>query len=76
MPHRNRNIHRQIRFSIYQDFHASVFFKNLVALMADPVQSEITAFSRKERHEHQINFTYAMGKVKHLWCYYFKEQAP
>jgi hypothetical protein len=52
--------------SVYQDFHASVFFKNLVALIADPVQSEITAFGRKERHEHQVNFTYALGKAKHL----------
>lgn len=52
--------------SVYQDFYANVFFKNLVALMAYPVQSEITASGKKEQHEHQINFAYALGKAKHL----------
>jgi hypothetical protein len=52
--------------SIYQDFYASIFFKNLVSLMAHPVQSEIKASGKKELYEHQINFTYALGKAKHL----------
>jgi hypothetical protein len=51
--------------SVYQDFHAHVFFKNLVAFMASPVQSEITASGKKEQHQHQNNFTYAIGKAKH-----------
>lgn len=52
--------------SVYQDFHANVFFKNLVSLMAYPVQSAITASGSKEQYVHQINFTYALGKAKHL----------
>lgn len=52
--------------SVYQDFHAQVFFKNLVAVMAFPVQAELNATGKKEQYEHQINFTYALGKAKHL----------
>jgi hypothetical protein len=52
--------------SVYQDFHANIFFKNLVSFMAFPVQSELTVTGVKEQHEHQINFTHALGKAKHL----------
>lgn len=52
--------------SVYQDFHAQVFFKNLVAVMAFPVQAELTASGKKEQYEHQINFAYALGKAKHM----------
>jgi len=52
--------------SVYQDFHAQVFFKNLVAVMAFPVQAELNASGKKEQYEHQVNFTYALGKAKHL----------
>jgi len=52
--------------SVYQDFHAQVFFKNLVAVMAFPIQAQLTAAGKKEQYEHQINFTYALGKAKHM----------
>jgi len=52
--------------SVYQDFHAQVFFKNLVAVMAFPIQAQLTAAGKKKQYEHQINFTYALGKAKHL----------
>jgi hypothetical protein len=52
--------------SVYQDFHAQVFFKNLVAVMAFPVQAELTASGKKEQYVHQVNFTYALGKAKHM----------
>jgi len=52
--------------SVYQDFHAQVFFKNLVAVMAFPVQTELNALGEKEQYKHQINFTHALGKSKHM----------
>ncbi len=52
--------------SVYQDFHAQVFFKNLVAVIAFSVQAELTASGKKDLYEHQINFTYALGKAKHM----------
>ena len=50
--------------SVYQDFHAKIFFKNIVSVMAFPVQAELTAFGAKDQYEHQVNFTYALGKAK------------
>ncbi len=52
--------------SDYQDFNAQVFFKNLVAVMAFPVQAELTASGKKDQYEYQVNFTYALGKAKHM----------
>ena len=51
--------------SVYQDFHAHIFFKNLVAVMAFPVQAELNASGKKVQYKHQVNFTYALGKAKH-----------
>ncbi len=58
--------------SVYQDFHAHVFLKNLVAFLSSPIQSELTVAGRKAQHEHQINFTYALGKAKHLVALLFQ----
>ena len=52
--------------SVYQDFHAQVFFKNLVAVMAFQVQTELNALGEKDQYKHQINFTHALGKSKHM----------
>ena len=52
--------------SVYQDFHAQVFFKNLVAVMAFPVQAELSALEVKDQYKHQINFTHALGKAKDM----------
>jgi len=50
--------------SVYQDFHAKVFAKNLVALMAYPVKDVLDNLADTKMYRYQINFTQALSKSK------------
>ena len=50
--------------SVYQDFHAKVFAKNLVWMMAFSVQDQLDQDTNLKKHRYQINFTQAFSKSK------------
>ncbi len=50
--------------SVYQDFHAKVFAKNLVWMMAFPVQDRLDENTSFRKYRYQINFTQAFSKSK------------
>lgn len=50
--------------SVYQDFHAKVFAKNLVWMMAFPIKDSLNSDSETKKHRYQINFTQAFSKSK------------
>jgi hypothetical protein len=50
--------------SVYQDFHAKVFVKNLVSVMAFPLKESLGNDNGTRRHDYQINFTQALSKSK------------
>jgi len=50
--------------SVYQDFYAKVFSKNLVRMMAFPVQDRIDDEGDPGKYQYQINFTQALSKSK------------
>jgi hypothetical protein len=50
--------------SVYQDFHAKVFAKNLIWILASPAQDIVKTASEGKKHEHQINMTEAISKSK------------
>ena len=50
--------------SVYQDFHAKVFSKNLTAIMSNTVTSQIEMKYLKNKYPYQINFTQALSKMK------------
>lgn len=50
--------------SVYQDFHAKVFVKNLVSVMAFPLKDSLGDDSSTRKHKYQINFTQALSKSK------------
>jgi hypothetical protein len=50
--------------SIYQDFYAKVFSKNLVAALAFPTHQIIAQTNKNKKYEYQINFTQALSKSK------------
>jgi len=53
--------------SVYQDFHAKVLMKNLVALFALPVNDMLAADTSVERkYEYQVNFSQALANGKDL----------
>jgi len=50
--------------AVYQEFHASVFTKNLTAILAHPAQQTVTQQSQQKKHPYQINLTNLLSKMK------------
>lgn len=50
---------------IKQDYYARVFMANLSAILASPVHEIIDKKYQKRKYRYQINWTQAMGKMKH-----------
>jgi hypothetical protein len=50
--------------SVYQDFHAKVFSKNLTSALAFPTQAAIDENNRNSMHQYQKNFAQILSKVK------------
>lgn len=50
--------------SVYQDFHAKVFTKNLTTILVFPAQETVKQQSQGKKYTYQINFTQALSKMK------------
>lgn len=50
--------------SVYQDFHAKVFAKNLIGIIAFPVNDSLENDIGPKKLQYQINFTQAFSKSK------------
>jgi hypothetical protein len=61
--------------SVYQDFHAKVFTKNLVWIMAFPGNNALRQQHEHGRYDYQINFTQALSKSKGVVGLLFHETA-
>ena len=58
--------------SVYQDFHAKVFSKNLASVIASTTKKEIIEKSENLQYVHQINFAQALSKMKNTIVLLFK----
>lgn len=61
--------------SVYQDFHAKVFSKNLASVIAVTTKMEIFKKSESLLHVHQINFAQALSRMKNTIVLLFKRSA-
>jgi hypothetical protein len=59
--------------SVYQDFHAKVFAKNLVWMMAFSVQNCLDEDTSVTQYRYQINFTQAFSKSKGVMALLFHD---
>jgi hypothetical protein len=50
--------------SIYQDFHAKVFSKNLASILTFPTQDKIDEVTASRRYRYQTNFAQLLSKIK------------
>ena len=50
--------------SVYQDFHATIFAKNLAAILAQPAQEEVRKQSRKKKYIYKVNMTHLYATLK------------
>ena len=58
--------------SVYQDFHAKIFSKNLASVIAGTTKKEIAKKSESLLHIHQINFAQALSQMKNTIFLLFK----
>jgi hypothetical protein len=61
--------------SVYQDFHAKVFAKNLVWMMAFSLQDRLDDDTSFKKYRYQINFTQAFSKSKGVIALLFHDTA-
>lgn len=66
------NISGKTIHSVYQDFHAKLFSKNLIAAVASTTKSEIQKKSEHLKFEHQLNFAQAIARMKNTIVLLFK----
>ncbi len=59
--------------SVYQDFHAKVFTKNLVWIMAFPANNALQEKYESRKYDYQINFAQALSKSKDVIALLFHE---
>ena len=59
--------------SVYQDFHAKIFAKNLVSIMAFPVNNFLKNNCENRKYDYQINFAQALSKSKGIIALLFHE---
>lgn len=67
------NFSGQSPHSVYQDFHAKVLLKNLVSVLALPVNDILANSMTSRRYDYQINFTQAISKSKDVIALLFQE---
>lgn len=58
--------------SVYQDFHAKVFSKNLTSALAFPTQEKIKQNNAHRKYDYQLNFTQALSKTKDVFIMLFQ----
>jgi hypothetical protein len=58
------NFSGKTALSVYQDFHAKVFAKNLTFVLASPAQDFVISQSEEKQYDYQINYTEAISKSK------------
>lgn len=59
--------------SVYQDFHAKIFAKNLTSILCFPIQCLLEGQGKKVKHPHQVNFAQALSKMKHVIVLLFQK---
>ncbi len=62
--------------SVYQDFYAKLFTKNLTAVLSIPAKDVILQESRNKKYEYQLNFTQALSRMKDMIVLLFTKPKP
>jgi len=58
------NFSGQSALSVYQDFHARVFSKNITAMLAFAAQERVEQTTESRKHCYKINFTQALSTMR------------
>ena len=67
------NFSGQSALSVYQDFHSKILLKNLVSVLALPVNDALSNSMTSRKYDYQINFTQAISKSKDVIALLFRQ---
>ena len=59
--------------AVYQDFYATIFTKNLAAIVAQPAQQCLARQTSTRKHPYQINMTNLISKLKDTLLHLFRD---
>ncbi len=59
--------------AIYQDFYATIFTKNMAAILARPTQQTINLQTTARKYRYQPNMTHLVSKLKDTIVYLFTD---
>ncbi len=62
--------------AIYQDFHATIFTKNLASLLAQPAQKAVAEKTKTNTHGYQVNMANLFSKMKDTVVFLFTFANP
>ena len=62
--------------SVYQDFHAKIFSKNMTSALAYPTREIVRQASEGKKYEYQINFAQALSNTKNVIVLLFERSKP
>jgi len=62
--------------AIYQDFHATIFTKNLAALLAQPAQKVVAEKTKANTYDYQVNMANLFSKMKDTVVFLFTFANP
>lgn len=57
--------------AVYQDFHATIFTKNLAAILAQPAQDIISQLHESRQYDYKTNMTNLISKLKNTVIFLF-----
>ena len=58
------NFSGKSELSIYQDFHARIFSKNITSMLAFAAQNIVTEATKNREHNYRVNFTQALSTMR------------
>lgn len=61
--------------AVYQDFHATIFTKNLAAIFQQPAQLVVLQTYEQRKHDYKVNMTNLISKLKNTVVLLFWEQS-
>lgn len=60
--------------SVFQDFYAAFFTKNLASILAQPAQPVVAAATSNRKHRYQVNMTNLISKLKDTVVFLFLDK--
>lgn len=70
------NFSGKSKLSVYQDFHAQVFTKNMTSMLTFTAQRRVNKTNKKKIYDYRVNFTMALSTIRDTLVSLFQRSNP